>query len=538
MAAMAVMPALPASALDRLQWWVLVGTVAVTPAIFSRWTFDVFNVTELTALWIGAIVAGGLQLTLRSAGNRLSRPGIWPYVVVYVAVLGVATVASRAPMVSFLGLYGRLGGVVTIVPVIAVAWMIHRHLVGRPDRRRQLLAAMGISSVAGGLYLLAQQLDLETVAWLELEGRTPTHPPGLLGNSNFSGAHAALGLAPMAWLAFRQTGWRRAAWQVGVVLALVGVGISQSRGAMAAAVVAFVVIAVRLRLSSRALVTGAVAAGLVLLGAALATNAVGLSDLTSATTADERVDLWEVALAGSPDHLVLGGGPDLYLVTFHEHAGPDLDGVVADEPHNVLLDHLDGGGLVWAGAWLAVVAAVVLAARKSDRRSVSPWSGMGAAYLAQAMVSIDAVPLVLWAWVAAAGVVASANPDPAPMRTSGRVPVVAAVAAAAVVVVGVVVALGPFRADMAYRRAIEAANRGDVDTAVAQFEQAIDRHGWEPRYRRRLGLALWGSAALDGRDTLEAARATLRDALDLFPDDPSATVWLAGVEDQLAAIDS
>ena len=71
----------------------------------------------------------------------------------------------------------------------------------------------------------------------------------------------------------------------------------------------------------------------------------GFDDLINANTSDQRVDLWEVALRGSPDHLLLGGGPDLYVVTFTEHAGDDLDGVVANEPHNVLLDHLDGSGI-------------------------------------------------------------------------------------------------------------------------------------------------------------------------------------------------
>ena len=138
---------------------------------------------------------------------------------------------------------------------------------------------------------------------------------------------------------------------------------------------------------------------------------------------------------------------------------------------------------------------------------------MGAAYLVQAMVSIDAVPLQLWAWIVVAGVAASAAPNEAaerPVRERIGIPIV--IGGLAVAGLAVAVVIQPFRADMAYRQAIIASNAGDVSRAVAQFEEAIDRHEWEQRYHARLGLELWGSIDSDatpaGGGSAKPARAS------------------------------
>lgn len=69
--------------------------------------------------------------------------------------------------------------------------------------------------------------------------------------------------------------------------------------------------------------------------AAVALAAGGdVHDLVSGSTLIDRVDLWRIAFRGLPEHFVLGGGPDLYQVTFNEHAGPAFAGISSDEPHN------------------------------------------------------------------------------------------------------------------------------------------------------------------------------------------------------------
>ena len=282
--------------------------------------------------------------------------------------------------------------------------MLWERTAGRPDRQHLLVMSLAFSSLVGATYLIVQELGVDTVEWLQPDGLTPNHSPGVLGNSNFSGAHVAMGIGPTVWLAVRASGRARILWVGTLAVCLAGVAVSQSRGAMLATAVTLLVAASLVRLGLRRLALAAAAAVALLGVVALATSNNGVSDLVDPTTSDERVDLWTVALRGAPDHLVLGGGPDLYLVTFTEHAGGELAGVFADEPHNVVLDHLDGSGLLGAAAWLAVLGATVATARRAPRELVAPWLLLGVAYLVQAMVSIDAVPLLLWAWVAVAGV--------------------------------------------------------------------------------------------------------------------------------------
>ena len=524
--------------LAAAQWWVLVATAVVTPLAFSTWTIDVFNLTALTVLWLGVTVAIGLEIAQGAAGMR-TRSRIWVVVAAYVGILALTTATSRAPVVSLLGNYGRYGGVATTLPAIAAAWLLVGHLAGSPRRQRQLAGALVVSAAAGAVYLWAQQRGVDAFAWLEPWRTRPRHPPGALGNSNFSGAHIALAAGPAAYLAITTTGRRRVAWTATGILVLSGVAVSQSRGAMMAAAVALIAIAVTSS-TRRSLVTaGAIGAMVIIAALALSANEGGIEELLGATTWDERVDLWEVALEGAADRPVLGGGPDLYTLTFAEHASTSLAGVVSNEPHNVLLDQLDGSGFVGAAAWLSVVAGLVwLALHSGDRRSLPPWSAMGLAYLAQAMVSIDVVPLQLWGWVAAAGVVAVAEPGLARRdRDVGRgaapvAPAVRCVTGLVTAMVLGVLAVGPFRADMAHRRGIEASNAGNDARAIAQLRQATDRHDWEPRFHRRLGIQL--SLAADRTsdpEVLAEARAELDRSLDLLPNDRVATEWRDALDD-------
>ncbi len=533
-----------AASVATAQWWILLATIAVTPLAFSTWTFDVFNLTALTVLWVGAAIAVGLQVWLLGAAQMGERrrgtrsywlPRRWGYIAFYIGILVLSTATSRAPMVSLLGQYGRYGGLVTTLPIIAVALMLARALAESPERRVQLLGAVVTSGVLGALYLVAQERGVDAFSWFEPWSARPRHPPGALGNSNFSGAHVALALGPALVLASERRGKVRVVLAVVVLVLLAGVGVSQSRGAIMAVLAACAVVVARSTPPMRRRLTAAVAGGLALLGlVAVATNDAGLTELVGTGTATERIDLWEVALEGAADRPILGGGPDLYTLTFADHAGPELAGVVSDEPHNVLLDHLDGSGLLGAGAWLGVVMAIVASARMSiNRRRLTPWLAMGAGYLAQAAVSIDVVPLQLWGWVAAAGVLGLADTrDSWSTDANAKLQPAAVVVGSAAAILMVVVALGPFRADMAHRRGIEAANLGDHDRATAQLTQATDRHGWEPRFHRRLGIQLvLASRVRDDQDLTMRARAELDRTLELLPGDPVATEWRSSIEE-------
>ena len=63
---------------DAVEWWVLVATVALTPLVFSRLTFDVYNITEVTVLWVGAVVAAAMRLVRAQARDFPRLPALWP----------------------------------------------------------------------------------------------------------------------------------------------------------------------------------------------------------------------------------------------------------------------------------------------------------------------------------------------------------------------------------------------------------------------------------------------------------------------------
>jgi hypothetical protein len=515
------------------QWVVLLATVAATPLVFSTWTIDVFNITALTVLWLGALLAAGLDAAVGFPSLR-NRPALmWP-VATYLAVLGLTTITSRAPMVSFLGNYGRFGGLVTTVPIVALALMLSHRLTETPRRHRDLAVALVASGLLGSLYLWSQQLDIDVIDWLEPWRSAPRHPPGALGNSNFSGAHVAMASVPAAWLATQAVGRARVAWSVTAIVLLSGVAVSLSRGAMVAAGLGLLIVSASTRVGPLRVLGVALGAGVMTVVFAIVRNpSEGLrDDLFSSATWDQRRDLWTVVFRGFGDHPILGGGPDLYRRTFDDHAGESLAGFVSDEPHSVLFDHLDGSGLLGMFAWSWVwVAAAALAWAWRQRPETVPWAGMGAAYLAQSMVSIDVVPLQLWGWVAIAGLSGAAGLGrprfvPAPLRS------LPALITSLVCVGLMLVALGPFRADMAHRRGIEASNAGKEDQALFQLRQAVDRHEWEARFHRRLGvqLAIVGENRRDPA-LVDEARIELTRSLELAPGDRLAQRWLASLDD-------
>lgn len=510
----------------------MVLTVATVPLAFSTWTFDVFNLTSLTVLWVGVAVAWTMEAWLGFPSLRQpTRVMVLP-VAAYVGVLVLATLASRAPMVSLLGNYGRFGGLVTTVAVVALAHLLAHRLGEARARHSQMAGALVVSAALGAVYLWFQEGGVDAFSWLEPWREAPRHPPGALGNSNFSGAHLAMATPAALWLAHGTRGRGRALWIAAAVLCTSGVAVSQSRGAMLALAAGLMVGAVAWRLPWRPIVGAGAAIMVLVAGFALATNDRGADELLASTTWGERVDLWQVALDGFPDHPILGGGPDLYRLTFADHAGPELADVVSDEPHNVLLDHLDGAGVAGAAAWLVVVVAAVRVGLAASRRRVAAlWFTVGAVYLTQAMVSIDVVGLQTWGWVAVAGLAGTARLN----HRVGEARFVHPTRAGLILVAGaalVIVALGPFRADMAHRRGIEASNTGDDATAIAELRDAVDRHGWESRFHRRLGiqLAITGRASGDP-NLLAEAEAELERALDLFPDDLVARQWLATLTD-------
>ena len=81
-------------------------------------------------------------------------------------------------------------------------------------------------------------------------------------------------------------------------------------------------------------------------------------------------------------------------------------------------------------------------------------------------------------------------------------------------------------------RAERAMERGDYDTAIAGYAEALERTPWNTRLSTALVSAYAARAAhpaQSGRPGLQAAEADLRTALSIAPDDPSVRRSLAAV---------
>lgn len=491
----------------RLGWiGVLVSTVAV-PVLFTTRTQDVFTLTKATLALLAAIGLG--MLWVLDAGWRRPLPGHAPVVGLYAGAIAVATGWSRSPQLSTVGMYGRFGGLVTTLSVVAISLIAAQLMLGRPDRQRQLLMAIAASGSLGGAYLIIQELGWDWFDWAASQ-----YPAGVMGNSNFSGAHAALGLLALLAVLAPLDGRVRLVSAAAVLPAGIGLVVSGSRGAYLALLVGVVIGARRETdpAARRAAKLIVVAMVLVLLGAGSSFSRV---------TLDQRMDVWEVGLRGLPDHLLVGGGPDLFLVTFAEHRVevPAVANVVADEPHNLLLDVADGSGLIGLAALLGVI--VTVASYRSP--GALGFVVVGAGYLAQAMFSIDVVGLQLLGWLAAAGVVAAGSP--APDRTAvpaaSAVPAAAAAAAARrpivrwlavpAAIVLALAALVPFRADLAFRAgSLASRQREPVAVSLDHFAVAVERNPWQPIYHLRYAQELRRAARDTPPDQARALREEAR----------------------------
>ena len=164
----------------RVCWVLTIGTVACVPVVFTTATFDVFGITQVTLLWLGTLAACGALLVHWGRGAALVRPAGWKPVVVFVSSMVVATVASRAPIVSLFGSYSRYDGLLTLLAVAALAALVQQCLAHRPARITTLMLAIAGSSTVGAGYLLIQELGWDWHQW------APTsHPPGLARQLEF-----------------------------------------------------------------------------------------------------------------------------------------------------------------------------------------------------------------------------------------------------------------------------------------------------------------------------------------------------------------
>jgi len=231
-------------------------------------------------------------------------------------------------------------------------------------------------------------LVLSVVVGLALTGLTPAQSAlssaaavdGRLGGGSGDPNYLAAGLVPAIVLACTLAAVTRATLArlgliVSVVILLIGLGATQSRGGLIAAAVAALAAVVVFK-RQRPYVLALLFLLVTLAGAGLAATPGALTRVTTLDGGgDGRTDLWTVALRVWRDHPVLGVGHNNF--TFQEQRYVRQPGqltavsLISEKPHvvhNVYLQALAELGVVGLGLLLLVLASSLAATRRAAHR--------------------------------------------------------------------------------------------------------------------------------------------------------------------------
>lgn len=489
----------------------------------------------------------------------------------------VAALAAPVGGIAWFGAYNRIGGAVWWLAMGAVLVVARRVLA-----RRAALASF--VWVAAATLVLAAAVGLLQAAgadvWWERGPFSVGRMPGPTGNPVSLGGLGllavlcgALALTPGAL--GRISRWAALA---GTAAGLTAVVLSVSRAAYLGLLVGGVTLAVvwGVQRRRRALIWLAAAAAATVLATVLYSpsgiggllfarigNQAAKEGVVAGQVDAKRVAYWRAALSGVRERPLTGYGPGGYVVAFRRFVPADVTqkdpllGVT--DPHGIAFLFAAGSGVVGLALACVLVVAIVAAvvrrmrrvradglgddgAREDDPPGGDPPLAAAGAYclaaLAFLLVSPTEPAVVLPLFVAAgllcppggerrlAGAPAPAGAGAArpPAGRRGAATAAWAVAVAAVVAAtGAAVYLGAglWRADTAYRVAVD---EGDLGMA----EAAADRAPRVTRYQVLAGkLALQQAVDAGDAGLLGAGRDHLRRALELDPTDPAPRVDLA-----------
>jgi O-antigen ligase len=490
-------------------WLVTFSCLAWVPGGFSRFVFAKLLVVALA----------GLVAAFLPPAGRVPRQ-VWMLLGAGWLLVALAAVVGETRVASLLGRWPRYEGLPVLAMYAGAAWLGAR-VVGRGVPRSIHLA----HACSGMAVVLAFFSVLDVAGTSPLGESTLDRSGSLLGNATDQGL-----VAMMAGLVVVSAMLDRRDWLLGSGLlgSLVTVGVSGSRIAIALTVVGLAGVVLARRGPGRT-VPGGVAG---LLGGAVAVLAVAVlvvpttrDRLLDSGTGSGRLHQWRLTLDLVLDHPVLGVGPSRYVDAFGAYedgrfvrfTGPNL---VADSPHDVLLQALVVGGVPLLVLVLALAVVVVRRARVVLAQHPEAWGPAAAvaAYGAAMLANFtSAGPTCLAAFLAGA-VLAETVPGPEP---SWRRPVAAGVAGLAVV--GTLMSCV---AEVRLQDAVEAGTRGDVEAARSAADSASS---WRPLDGDVAMLAAQPLAGVASTGDEAAAQATRRLAgrsLERTPETYSSLVAL------------
>lgn len=470
-------------------WLALLAPLCWLPGGFARFVLAKLLVTAL------AVTAAALCRPVGALPRPLVMIG-FAWAVCFV----LAAVAGDTPVASLVGRWPRYEGLLTLGLYGATCWTGARVVDRSEAGTRRLTTVVG-----------AMALGLAAVSVLDVLGVSPLGPSpadrsgSVLGNATDQGAVAMMAALLLAGAVLRPRqqgdrlihGWAVAA----LVAALITVGISGSRTALALTFVGlmtFTVRQVRTALGHRRAGVGRTltwASGLVaLLGVVVLLVPTTRNRFLGLGTAEGRLHQWRLTLDLVLDHPVLGLGGSRYVdafLAYEDAAFVDFTGPrqLADSPHSVLLQVLVAGGLVLLALTALGVYVVVRRVGEALRGhpELFPAVVAVAAYLALTCVNFTtAGPSCL-----AALLLGTAIAVPADARDIARPHVAAATASGALALLLAAGLVG----SISLQRGVDAADRHSVALADDRFTEAVRWRAWDADTRLIAARVLAGAVA-------------------------------------------
>jgi len=382
----------------KLEKWLLytiyIGVFALllTPFIVSQGMFFPFVVAKniffrvITLLIVGA---WGV-LAIREPEYRPQKSWILWSFLAFVGSLFISNLLSPNVVKSFWSNYERMEGWVTLIHLLGL-FVVMASVLNTEKLWKRFLNSSLVVSLLVSIYSIFQ-----------LTGSIAINQGGVRVDATFGNAtYLAVYMLFNIFLAGFMLAWRIRERQVYTKKLVDGIGwtyislillntsilyYTATRGAILGLVGGVFLVAVLVALfeNKNKVIqkTGLILAGgmvVLVLGffplrnTSLVQNSMTLARLASISledaTTNSRFLIWDMAFEGFKEKPVLGWGQESFIYVFSENYHPDMYGQEAwfDRAHNVFLDWLVAGGVVGAGAYLALfISAVFLLWKKKE----------------------------------------------------------------------------------------------------------------------------------------------------------------------------
>lgn len=481
--------------------WCAVALVVMVPLAFWPPAFGPFHAAKWLAVCV--VVSAGLGAAAVAGILRWPR---WRWFVPLIVVSLAATVLGVAPWMSLLGSPNRNAGLLALA-LGAGAFVLGASVAADTVAQRRVLRAAVLTAAVVGMSAVAERLGLD-IAGLGDAGDV-TRGRSTWGSATFAGAHLVMLLpAAVALVGSRDPRWRTVAVVSSVAIAA-GLVATGTRAAWLAAVVAAVLFGPAARrafgAAERSTADGSPGRGprpprasgdghgpwvgsvgrvALVVGVLIAVVAVGLAvaPQIGRSSAVGRLELWSTTPSVIAERPLLGSGPDTQRVVLPAGADPAFERAhgseeLHDRAHSLPLDTLVTTGvlgLVALGALLWVLGRDITTHAQGQLVPNAVGAGL-AAYLVTLLFAFGDPVIDPIAWLLAGVVWVGAVPperSAAPGPGGRRARVAAAVAFGVVTVGGAAWAGGEVLAEVRLQRALEAGERGDLDTALDELDAA------------------------------------------------------------------